>query len=60
MNDLKLYGKNDKEIDSLNSVAVQRRYTNGIWHLKMCRSIAVKRKKNKVGRNSTTEWRGNR
>ena len=39
---------------------MQRRYKNGIWYLKMCHSIAAKRKENKVGRNSTTDWRGNK
>ena len=33
-------------------MAVQRRYKNGIWYLKMRGSIAEKRKENKVRRNS--------
>ena len=41
-------------------MTVQRRYKNGIWYLKMYCSIAAKKKQNKIGGNSTTEWRGNR
>ena len=53
MDNLKLYGKNDKEIDSLIKTVWQ--CSEDIkMDIKMCRSIATKRKENKVGRNSTT------
>ena len=39
---------------------MQQKYKNGMWYFKICRNIAVKRKENKMGRNSTTKWRGNR
>ena len=60
MDDLKLYGKNDKEIESLIKTVWQCTEDRKIWYLKMCRSIAAKRKEKKMGKNSTTEWRGNR
>ena len=62
VDDLKLYGKDDKEIDFFIKTVRQwcEDIKNGIWYLKMCRSIAAKRKENKVGRNSTTNWRENR
>ena len=59
MDNLKLYGKNDKEIDSLIKTVWQCSEDIKI-DIKMCRSIAAKRKENKVGRNSTTECGGNR
>ena len=59
MDNLKLYGKNDKEIDSLIKTVWQCSEDKKM-DIKMCRSIAAKRKENKVGRNSTTECGGNR
>ena len=55
MDDLKMYVKNNKEIDSLIKTvwqcSVDMKTEFGIWYFKMFRSIAAKRKENKVGRN---------
>ena len=44
MDDLKLYGKNDKEVNSLMKTACQcsEDMKMEFWYLKMCRSIAAK------------------
>ena len=62
MDDLKMFGKNDKEIDSLIKTVWQCSEDikmKFVWYLKMRCSIAAKRTENKMGRNSTAEWRGN-
>ena len=62
IDDLNLYGKNDKEINSLIKTVWQccEDIKIGIWYLKMCHSIAAKNKEIKMAKSSTTEWRGNR
>ena len=58
MNNIKLFAKNEKELETLIQT-IEPGYRNGIWHRKMCHVDNEKWKKRKNRRNRTVKSRKN-